>query len=96
VCPGNIPIPDLMMPLCDKAKREGVHSPASIPMASFATLATSPTIWRTAMRLAKTMDHLPLEAAPLKPLANWLGQRTLPPSRGGEFRKWLKERGAKS
>jgi L-lactate dehydrogenase complex protein LldF len=90
VCPVNIPIPDLLLRLRDKAKREGVHSPASIPMAPFATLATSPTIWRTAMTLSKAMDHLPLEAAPLKPLANWLGQRTLPPSRGGEFRKWFK------
>jgi L-lactate dehydrogenase complex protein LldF len=92
VCPVNIPIPDLLLRLRDKAKREAIHSPAAIPMAPFATLATSPWLWRTAMSMAKAMNHLPIEAAPLKPLQDWLGQRTLPPSRGGEFRKWFRNR----
>lgn len=92
VCPVNIPIPDLLLRLRDKAKREGIHSPAAIPMAPFATLATSPSLWRTAMTMSKAMNHLPIEVAPVKPLQDWLGQRTLPPSRGGEFRKWLKTR----
>jgi L-lactate dehydrogenase complex protein LldF len=92
VCPVNIPIPDLLLRLRDKAKRESIHSPAAIPMSPFATLATSPTLWRTAMTMAKAMNHLPIHVAPIKPLQDWLGQRTLPPSHGGEFRKWLKTR----
>jgi L-lactate dehydrogenase complex protein LldF len=92
VCPVNIPIPDLLLRLRDKAKRESIHSPAAIPMAPFATLATSPLLWRSAMTMSKAMNHLPIQVAPIKPLQDWLGQRTLPPSKGGDFRKWLKAR----
>ena len=92
VCPVNIPIPDLLLRLRDKAKRESVPSPAALPMAPFAALATSPNLWRSAMVMSKVMNHLPLEVAPIKPLQDWLGQRTLPPSKGGEFRKWMKTR----
>ncbi len=90
VCPVDIPIPDLLLRLRDKAKREGVHSPAAIPMAPFATLATSPSLWRTAMTMSKAMNHLPIDVAPIKPLQDWLGQRTLPEFHGGDFRKWFK------
>jgi L-lactate dehydrogenase complex protein LldF len=92
VCPVDIPIPDLLLRLRDKAKREAIPSPAAIPMAPFATLATSPALWRTAMTLSKAMNYLPLQVAPIKPLQDWLGQRALPPSKGGDFRKWLKKR----
>jgi len=88
----DIPIPDLLLRLRDKAKREHVHSPAAIPMLPFATLATSPSLWRTAMTMSKAMNHLPIQVAPIKPLQDWLGQRTLPESKGGDFRKWYKER----
>jgi L-lactate dehydrogenase complex protein LldF len=92
VCPVDIPIPDLLLRLRDKAKREKVPSAASIPMAPFATLATSPSLWRTAMTMSKAMNHLPLDVAPVRPLRDWLGQRTLPEWHGGDFRKWLKSR----
>ena len=92
VCPVDIPIPDLLLRLRDKAHREHVHSPASIPMSPFSTLATSPSLWRTAMTMSKAMNHLPIQVAPIKPLQDWLGQRTLPDSHGGDFRKWLKSR----
>jgi L-lactate dehydrogenase complex protein LldF len=92
VCPVDIPIPDLLLRLRDKAKREGVHSPAAVPMTPFSTLATSPSLWRTAMTMSKAMNHLPIHVAPIKPLQDWLGQRTLPESRGGDFRKWYKAR----
>lgn len=95
VCPVDIPIPDLLLRLRDKAKREGVHSPAAVPMTPFSTLATSPSLWRTAMTMSKAMNHLPIHVAPIKPLQDWLGQRTLPESRGGEFRKWMKSRQTK-
>jgi len=92
VCPVDIPIPDLLLRLRDRAKREGIHSPAAIPMAPFATLATTPSIWRTAMTMANSMNYLPYQVAPIKPLQDWVNQRTLPPFRGGKFRKWMKNR----
>lgn len=91
VCPVDIPIPDLLLRLRDKAKREGVHSPGAPPMGPFATLATSPSLWRTAMTMSKAMNHLPVDIAPVRPLQDWLGQRTLPEWRGGDFRKWMKK-----
>jgi L-lactate dehydrogenase complex protein LldF len=92
VCPVDIPIPDLLLRLRDKAHQAHVHSPAAIPMSPFATLATSPSLWRTAMTMSKAMNHLPIQVAPIKPLQDWLGQRTLPESHGGDFRKWFKGR----
>jgi L-lactate dehydrogenase complex protein LldF len=92
VCPVDIPIPDLLLRLRDKAHQEHIHSPAAIPMSPFATLATSPSLWRTAMTMSKAMNHLPIQVAPIKPLQDWLGQRTLPDSHGGDFRKWMKNR----
>jgi L-lactate dehydrogenase complex protein LldF len=92
VCPVDIPIPDLLLRLRDKAKREHVLQPGDLPMAPFATLATSPALWRTAMTMSKAMNHLPLQVAPVRPLQDWLGQRSLPEWRGGDFRKWLKGR----
>lgn len=95
VCPVDIPIPDLLLRLRDKAKREEVPSDGAIPMSPFATLATSPSLWRTAMTMSKAMNHLPIQVAPIKPLQDWLGQRTLPESKGGDFRKWLKKHNSK-
>jgi len=92
VCPVNIPIPDLLLRLRDKAKREGVKTATNLPMAPFAKLATSPKIWRTAMTASKMMNHLPYQYTPVKPLQNWLRQRTLPRWQGGDFRKWMKSR----
>jgi L-lactate dehydrogenase complex protein LldF len=95
VCPVDIPIPDLLLRLRDKAKREEIPSEGAIPMSPFAILATSPSLWRTAMTMSKAMNHLPIQVAPIKPLQDWLGQRTLPESRGGHFRKWMKDRKTK-
>ncbi len=92
VCPVDIPIPDLLLRLRDKAHKAHIHSPAAIPMSPFAVLATSPSLWRTAMTMSKAMNHLPIQVAPIKPLQDWLGQRTLPESHGGDFRKWYKAR----
>ncbi len=92
VCPVDIPIPDLLLRLRDKAYREEIPSAGAIPMSPFATLATSPSLWRTAMSMSKAMNHLPIQVAPVKPLQDWLGQRTLPAWHGGDFRKWMKSR----
>ena len=40
-------------------------------MSPFATLATSPSLWRTAMTMSKAMNHLPIQVAPIKPLQDW-------------------------
>lgn len=92
VCPVDIPIPDLLLRLRDRAKKEKIPSAGALPMAPFAILATSPKLWRTAMTMSKAMNHLPLQVAPIAPLQAWLKQRTLPEWKGGDLRKWLKER----
>ncbi len=96
VCPVDIPIPDLLLRLRDKGKKEKAPSRGAPPMAPFATLGSSPLFWRTAMTMSKAMNHLPIHVAPVAPLRNWLDQRTLPEWRGGNFRKWLRNRNSNS
>ncbi|MFV1994684.1 MAG: LutB/LldF family L-lactate oxidation iron-sulfur protein [Verrucomicrobiales bacterium] len=92
VCPVDIPIPDLLLRLRDRANREKVKNPGSPPMGPFAVLASSPVLWRAAIKASRAMNHLPHDLLPLKPLREWLKLRTLPRARGGEFREWMKER----
>ncbi|NIP98620.1 MAG: DUF3390 domain-containing protein, partial [Akkermansiaceae bacterium] len=89
-------IPDLLLRLRDKGKKEKAPSRGAPPMAPFATLGSSPLFWRTAMTMSKAMNHLPIHVAPVAPLRNWLDQRTLPEWRGGNFRKWLRNRNSNS
>jgi len=91
VCPVDIPLPDLLLRLRDKAKAEDVPTPAALPMAPFATLASSPNIWRTAMTMANAANYLPIQVTPIQPLQAWFKQRTLPEFRGGKLRKWIKK-----
>lgn len=92
VCPVDIPIPDLLLRLRERAKRENLPSPGTPPMGAFTALATSPQLWRRAMTASKAMNYLPVNFLPVKPLREWLKLRTLPRWRGGEFRAWMKER----
>lgn len=92
VCPVDIPIPDLLLRLRDRAHREKAKSGTSVPMAPFAVLATSPKVWRTSMRMANVANHLPVEHAPVSLLKAWTKSRTLPRLQGGAFRRWFKER----
>jgi L-lactate dehydrogenase complex protein LldF len=89
VCPVDIPIPELLLRLRDKAKMAKIPSPGTPPLGGFAILATSPLVWRAAMTMSKTMNHLPYQLAPVRPLQDWLRQRTLPAWHGGDFRKWF-------
>ncbi|HWA88382.1 MAG TPA: LutB/LldF family L-lactate oxidation iron-sulfur protein [Opitutus sp.] len=94
VCPVNIPIPDLLLRLRDKGKREHA-SLASVgvpPMGAWAWLASQPTAWRAALAGGKVLNHVPAKLLPVPPLRAWENKRTLPEWRGGEFRKWLKQR----
>jgi L-lactate dehydrogenase complex protein LldF len=92
VCPVNIPIPDLLLRLRNRAKEENVPSPGTPPMGAFALLASTPTAWRAALIAGKIINYLPTTLLPIPPLRAWEKKRTLPEWRGGEFRKWLKAR----
>jgi L-lactate dehydrogenase complex protein LldF len=90
VCPVNIPIPDLLLRLRDKGKREGAPSPGLPPMGPWALLASSPAAWKAALVGGRLMNHLPLQLIPVPAVQAWVSRRTLPAWRGGEFRKWLR------
>ena len=94
VCPVDIPIPDLLLRLRDRGKRE--HAPLAAagtpPMGGWAALATRPRVWRLALALGRILDYLPLRLIPVPALRAWVARRTLPPWQGGEFRKWMRQR----
>jgi|CZKI01.1.fsa_nt_gi L-lactate dehydrogenase complex protein LldF len=92
VCPVNIPIPDLLLRLRDRAHVEGVPSPGTPPMGMWALLATRPAAWRAALAGGRILNLLPTRLIPIPALRAWQLKRDLPPWRGGKFRKWLKMR----
>ena len=94
VCPVNIPIPDLLLRLRDRAFTEGAPAAksGSPPMAPFAWLATHPTAWRTSLKASNVANLLPINLAPVAPLQHWLGARDLPKFQGGAFREWMEDR----
>jgi ferredoxin len=59
VCPVNIPIPDLLLRLRDKGKREGAPSPGLPPMGPWALLASQPLAWKAALFGGRMLDHVP-------------------------------------
>ncbi len=93
VCPVDIPIPDLLLRLRDKGKREGsaAASAATPPMGAYALVATQPAAWKAALSMGGLINAVP---TPLLPQAakTWVETRGLPPWRGGQFRKWMKQR----
>jgi L-lactate dehydrogenase complex protein LldF len=92
VCPVNIPIPDLLLRLRNRAKEENIPSPGTPPMGAWALLASQPTAWKAALWGGKAINYLPTKLLPVPALRAWESERSLPPWRGGEFRKWLKQR----
>lgn len=92
VCPVNIPIPDLLLRLRDRGKREGAESPGVPPMGPWAVLASQPAAWKAALVGGRLLDYLPSALIPVPALHRWKASRTLPKWRGGAFRKWLKRR----
>jgi len=94
VCPVDIPIPDLLLKLRDKGKREGAEEATrgTPPMGMWAMLATQPAAWKAAMTMGRVMNHVPMEMVPLPPVQRWTDSRQLPEFRGGKFREWLKSR----
>lgn len=94
VCPVNIPIPDLLLRLRDKGKRE--HAPlasaGSPPMGGWSILASQPAAWKAALVGGKLLDFIPAALVPVPAFRAWESKRTLPKWQGGEFRKWMKTR----
>lgn len=95
VCPVDIPIPDLLLRLRNRASEAGIKSPDSPPMGGFVALATRPGLWRAGLSASKMLNALPASLLPAPPLKQWLKSRDLPDWRGGEFRKWMKARQSK-
>jgi L-lactate dehydrogenase complex protein LldF len=92
VCPVDIPIPDLLLRLRNRAKEENVPSPGSPPMGAWALMASQPTAWKAALLGGKLLNFTPTKLIPVPALRAWESSRTLPKWRGGEFRKWMKQR----
>jgi len=92
VCPVNIPIPDMLLRLRDKAKSEGIPSPGTPPMGAWALLASQPLAWKAALAGGKLINHIPTKILPIPALRAWEQKRSLPEWRGGELRHWLKQR----
>ncbi|ACB74681.1 LutB/LldF family L-lactate oxidation iron-sulfur protein [Opitutus terrae] len=94
VCPVDIPIPDLLLRLRDRGKREhaALAAAGTPPMGAFGVLASQPAAWKAALVAGKAMNYLPASLIPVPALQAWQKARTLPQWRGGEFRKWMKNR----
>ncbi|MBC2605211.1 LutB/LldF family L-lactate oxidation iron-sulfur protein [Pelagicoccus albus] len=94
VCPVNIPIPDLLLRLRDKAKREGASEAmkGTPKLGMWATLCSQPSMWKTALTMGHTMNYIPTQLVPHPSAQSWQGTRKLPKFQGGDFRKWFKNR----
>jgi L-lactate dehydrogenase complex protein LldF len=94
VCPVNIPIPDLLLRLRRKGKTEGapLASVGTPPMGAWALMASQPTAWKAALFGGKALNYIPTKLIPVPALRAWEEKRALPAWRGGEFRKWMKQR----
>lgn len=95
VCPVDIPIPDLLLRLRDRAKSEKAPrgSVATPPMGAWSFVASQPAAWKTALRLGHLMNLTPHALLNAHPAARaWQSSRTLPSFRGGKFRRWFANR----
>lgn len=92
VCPVDIPIPDLLLRLRNRAKLKNIPSAGTPPMTAWAMLAAQPTAWRAALAAGRIINHIPTKLIPNAALRVWEAKRDLPEWRGGEFRKWWKGR----
>lgn len=94
VCPVNIPIPELLLRHRNKAKEEHIKKASSgtPPMGGWATLCSTPAMWKTTLATGKAMDYVPMKLVPVPAVQAWTHARTLPPFRGGKFRKWANKR----
>ncbi len=94
VCPVNIPIPDLLLRLRDKAKQEGAKTAmkGTPSFAMWGSLCSQPMLWKTALAMGHGLNHIPHRLLPVPAVQSWLYSRDLPKFQGGEFRKWIRNR----
>ena len=89
VCPVYIPIPDLLLRLRNRGKKEKAPR-ASVDTPGFkmwAMMATKPAAWKTALRMGHAMNITPHAFFNIQPSARaWQSSRDLPKFRGGGFR----------
>ena len=93
VCPAKIPLPDLILKMRDKVKKENAKVANDINFKAWAILASSPKLWRLAMPFNRLANLVPLNLFKIGPLGRWLKTRTLPKFNGGKFRKWFSKNG---
>ena len=93
VCPAKIPLPDLILKMRDKVKKEHAKVANDINFKAWAILASSPKLWRLAMPFNRLANLIPLNLFKVGPLGRWLKTRTLPKFNGGKFRKWFSKNG---
>lgn len=93
VCPAKIPLPDLIIKMRDKVKKENAKVANDINFKAWAILASSPKLWRLAMPFNRLANLVPLNLFKVGPLGRWLKTRTLPKFNGGKFRKWFSKNG---
>ena len=104
VCPVDIPIPDMLLRLRDRAQQQqakagvdGTGGASATPtvspgsMTAFAEVATRPWAWKGALATGGLVNHLPQALRP-KALRVWGQNHVQAPWRGGAFRKWLAQR----
>ncbi len=94
VCPVNIPIPDLLLRLRDKGKREGAKkaTAGTPPMGIYGLLASQPLAWQSVLKMGYTLNYTPASLMNVVPAAHaWQTVRQLPKWQGGQFRSWYKK-----
>ncbi len=98
VCPVNIPLPELLLRHRNKAKKEHIKkaSAGTPPLGAWAILCSTPAMWKTTLATGKAMDYVPMKLVPVPAVQAWTQARTLPPFKGGKFRKWHKNRNRNS
>ena len=94
VCPVDIPIPDLLLRLRNKGKKEkapkaSIHTPG---FKMWSILVTQPSAWKAALKFGHAMNVTPHVFFNAHPSAKaWQSSRDLPKFKGGDFRKWMKK-----
>lgn len=92
VCPVDIPLPDLLLRLRDRAHTEHIPSPGTPPMAPWAIMARNPGLWKAALTGGHAINHMPARLIPIPALQAWTASRKLPPWEGNAFRRWMRHR----
>ncbi len=91
VCPVDIPIEELLLRHRARAKRAGVEPAAAPSFGAWSAVASESLSWRAALWAGKLSAAIP-EAWLPAPARAWRATHELPAYRGGEFRRWYRQR----